>query len=174
VEVIDYWCRKGKEDKAREALKEMNDLGVRPNLQAYTAILALSVEYGHLTISVWPAFGLVLTTLRCCLLYLLCRKGNLERASIIFKEIKSVGLIPSPTCYNYMIDLCIKNAQQDRINNLLTEMQQMNIPPDSNTFVLFLKARDLETTKRVRVQMSCHPCRFRPNLLIALLGFVVR
>jgi pentatricopeptide repeat protein len=73
----------------------------------------------------------------------------LERASVIFKEIKTVGLIPSATCYNLMLDLCIQHNQLERVNNLLNEMSSVNIPPDTDTFVVFVKARDLDLVKKV-------------------------
>jgi pentatricopeptide repeat protein len=57
-----------------------------------------------------------------------------------------------------MLDLCIQHNQLERVNNLLNEMSSVNIPPDTDTFVVFVKARDLDLVKKVLMpHATLHP-----------------
>jgi len=157
--------------------KKMDDRNILANPVVYgclidCAIKADAYDVAERLVHELEVSGVRQTVITCSLqIKLYGRTKNLERAMEVFNKMKELGLPPSATTFNSLLDTVARcNQMEHYAERLLAIMQEHNMRPDHVTFGTLIKGFALQGNIAKALQvfevMCSEPFSYKPDLIV--------
>ncbi|MBA0714973.1 hypothetical protein Golax_013909 [Gossypium laxum] len=157
--------------KAYEIIKEMEEVGMKPDSVTCNTLIAYFCKSGDLALALrvmkrMIKDGLVPTTATYrALLHACCLNGKTKGAMKLFTDMSSISMIPPNTItYNILIESLCKNNEVKVALSLMEDIQANGVKPDTTTYnALFKGMKEKNMLEDGLIQMdskiqhACHP-----------------